>query len=208
MNQRTDESLFELHRRGDPGAMQILIERHQPDLMRFLTRLVGDAAGAEDVFQEAFLQAHVASHTFDAERKFRPWLFTIAANKARDHLRRRARRRTLDLSAPIDGSGGGSGGDGTAGSFIDLMEIDIPPPDAAMEQQELSRKVQGVLDLLPHSLREILLLSYFQRLSYVQIADELGIPLGTVKSRLHSAVASFARHWKATNQPDAATNQD
>jgi RNA polymerase sigma-70 factor (ECF subfamily) len=150
----------------------------------------------------------VASHTFDAERKFRPWLFTIAANKARDHLRRRARRRTLDLSAPIDGGGGGSGGDGTAGSFIDLMEIDIPPPDAAMEQQELSRKVQGVLDLLPHSLREILLLSYFQRLSYVQIADELGIPLGTVKSRLHSAVASFARHWKATNQPDAATNQD
>lgn len=208
MTQRTDESLFELHRRGDPGAMQILIERHQPDLMRFLTRLVGDAAGAEDVFQEAFLQAHVASHTFDAERKFRPWLFTIAANKARDHLRRRARRRTLDLSAPIDGGGGGSGGDGTAGSFIDLMEIDIPPPDAAMEQQELSRKVQGVLDLLPHSLREILLLSYFQRLSYVQIADELGIPLGTVKSRLHSAVASFARHWKATNQPDAATNQD
>ena len=208
MTQRTDETLFELHRRGDPGAMQILIERHQPDLMRFLTRLVGDAAGAEDVFQEAFLQAHVASHTFDAERKFRPWLFTIAANKARDHLRRRARRRTLDLSAPIDGSGGSSGGDGTAGSFIDLMEIDIPPPDAAMEQQELSRKVQGVLDLLPHSLREILLLSYFQRLSYVQIADELGIPLGTVKSRLHSAVASFARHWKATNQPDAATNQD
>ena len=197
-----------MHRRGDPGAMQILIERHQPDLMRFLTRLVGDAAGAEDVFQEAFLQAHVASHTFDAERKFRPWLFTIAANKARDHLRRRARRRTLDLSAPIDGGGGSSGGDGTAGSFIDLMEIDIPPPDAAMEQQELSRKVQGVLDLLPHSLREILLLSYFQRLSYVQIADELGIPLGTVKSRLHSAVASFARHWKATNQPDAAINQD
>lgn len=55
---------------------------------------------------------------------------------------------------------------------------------------------------MPHSLREILLLSYFQRLSYVQIADELGIPLGTVKSRLHSAVASFARSWKAAYQSD------
>ena len=201
MTQRTDESLFELHRRGDPDAIRELIERHQPDLMRFLTRLVGDAAGAEDVFQEAFLQAHVASHTFDAERKFRPWLFTIAANKARDHLRRRARRRTLDLSAPIDGSGAGSSGsDGTTGSFIDLMEIDIPRPDAAMEQRELSAKVQTVLDQLPHALREILLLSYFQRLSYVQIADELGIPLGTVKSRLHSAVASFARSWKSQQE--------
>ena len=201
MTQRTDESLFELHRRGDPDAIRELIERHQPDLMRFLTRLVGDAAGAEDVFQEAFLQAHVASHTFDAERKFRPWLFTIAANKARDHLRRRARRRTLDLSAPIDGGGAGSSGsDGTTGSFIDLMEIDIPRPDAAMEQRELSAKVQTVLDQLPHALREILLLSYFQRLSYVQIADELGIPLGTVKSRLHSAVASFARSWKSQQE--------
>jgi RNA polymerase sigma-70 factor (ECF subfamily) len=166
--------------------------------MRFLTRLIGEAAGAEDVFQEAFLQAHVASHTFDAERKFRPWLFTIAANKARDHLRRRARRRTLDLSAPIDG--GGANGDGSAGSFIDLMEIDIPTPDAAMQSKETSGQVQAVLDTLPVSLREILLLSYFQRLSYVQISDELGIPLGTVKSRLHSAVASFARKWKAVHE--------
>ena len=198
MNQPSDEILFEKHRRGDPGAMRTLIERHHDDLMRFLTRLIGEAAGAEDVFQEAFLQAHVASHTFDAERKFRPWLFTIAANKARDHLRRRARRRTLDLSAPIDG--GGANGDGSAGSFIDLMEIDIPTPDAAMQSKETSGQVQAVLDTLPVSLREILLLSYFQRLSYVQISDELGIPLGTVKSRLHSAVASFARKWKAVHE--------
>lgn len=142
MTQQSDESLFELHRRGDSGAMRILIERHQPGLMRFLTRLVGDAAGAEDVFQEAFLQAHVASHTFDAERKFRPLVIHDCREQARDHLRRRARRRTLDLSAPIDAVVG-SGGDGTAGSFIDLMEIDIPPPDAAMEQQELSRRFRG-----------------------------------------------------------------
>ncbi len=193
----SDETLFEQHRRGDPGAFRALIERHQNDLLRFLTRLMGDPAGAEDVFQEAFLQAHTASHTFDPERKFRPWLFTIAANKARDYLRRKGRRRTLDLSAPVDGKSDG-GGDGTAGSFIDLMEVDVPPPDAALDRQETSHRVQKCLDQLPHSLREILLLSYFQRLSYLQIADELGIPLGTVKSRLHSAVAGFAKRWKAT----------
>ncbi len=141
--------------------MRMLIERHQSDLMRFLTRLTGETAGAEDVFQEAFLQAHVAAHTFDAERRFRPWLFTIAANKARDYLRRRVRRRTLDLSAPMDG--GGAGGDGSSGSFIDLMEVDIPAPDDAMQRRETSVKVQGILDALPYSLREILLLAYFQR---------------------------------------------
>lgn len=182
--------------------MRTLIERHQADLMRFLTRLTGENAGAEDVFQEAFLQAHVAAHTFDAERRFRPWLFTIAANKARDYLRRKVRRRTLDLSAPMDG--GGAGGEGSSGSFIDLMEVDIPAPDEAMQRRETSVKVQGILDALPYSLREILLLAYFQRLSYVQIADELGIPLGTVKSRLHSAVATFAKLWKAKADEEAA----
>ncbi len=182
--------------------LRVLIERHQVELLRFLTRLVGEQAGAEDVFQEAFLQAHIAAHTFDAERRFRPWLFTIAANKARDYLRRRARRRTLDLSAPVDGNDGEGGG-----TFIDLMEVDIPQPDAALDNAETSAKVQEVLNGLPITLREILLLAYFQRLSYIQISDELGIPLGTVKSRLHSAVAAFARHWKAAHdtQPPRPT---
>jgi len=200
LSNESDEILFERHRRGgDTGAFAVLIERHQADLLRFLTRLIGEQAGAEDVFQEAFLQAHVASHTFDADRKFRPWLFTIAANKARDYLRKKGRRRTLDLSAPVDAGGGD--GDGSAGSFIDLMEIDIPQPDAALDREETGRKVQSCLNELSHPLREILLLAYFQRLSYLQISDELGIPLGTVKSRLHSAVAGFAKRWKAMNEP-------
>jgi RNA polymerase sigma-70 factor (ECF subfamily) len=176
--------------------MRTLIERHQPELLRFLTRLMGDAAGADDVFQEAFLQVHLSSDTFDPTRRFRPWLFTIAANKARDHLRKKGRRRTLELSAPVDGDSDGGG----SGSFIDLMEVNVPDPGDGMESEELSRQVQRALDRVPPLLREILLLAYFQRLSYVQVADELGIPLGTVKSRLHAAVASFAKHWKEVSR--------
>ena len=100
--------------------------------------------------------------------------------------------------------GGGSGGEGPSARFIDLMEVDSPAPDAAMQRRETSVTVQGILDTLPYTLREILLLAYFQRLSYVQIADELGIPLGTVKSRLHSAVATFAKLWKAKADEEAA----
>lgn len=189
----TDETLFETYRKGDLGAFRSLVERHHDDLIRFLMRLMGDAAGAEDVFQETFLQVHQAAHTFDPTRRFRPWLFTIAANKARDYLRRKGRRRTLDLSAPIESDRGG--GEGSAGSFVDLLEVRVPSPDARMDEREQSELVQRALAGLQYSLREILLLAYFQRLSYAQIADELEIPLGTVKSRLHAAVAAFGKQW-------------
>lgn len=194
MEAQSDEKLFESYRRtADTALFREIVDRHHDDLIRFLNRLMGDAAGAEDVFQEAFLQVHTSQDSFDSSRKFRPWLFTIAANKARDFMRRKGRRKTLDLSAPIDG--GGDGGDGSSGSFIDLMEVRVPSPDARLEDEETNQTVQRILDDLPYALREILLLSYFQRLSYAQIADELEIPLGTVKSRLHSAVAAFAKKW-------------
>lgn len=194
----SDEVLFEQHRTGDLNAMRSLIQRHQPELLRFLTRLMGDPAAADDVFQEAFLQAHLSSDTFDPTRRFRPWLFTIAANKARDYLRKKGRRRTLELSASVDGSD-----DGSSGSFVDLMEVNVPAPSDGMEAAETSAMVQRALDRVPPLLREILLLAYFQRLSYVQVSDELGIPLGTVKSRLHAAVASFAKQWKEVSQRSA-----
>jgi RNA polymerase sigma-70 factor (ECF subfamily) len=189
----SDEQLFDKYRQGDVACLRELIERYQPDLLRFLYRLVGDAAGAEDVFQETFVQVHLAAASFDIDRKFRPWLFTIAANKARDHLRKKNRRRMLELSAPS--------GDDDSSSFVDLLEVDVPPPDARLSAAETSERVQRALARLPYPLREILLLAYFQRLSYAQVADELGIPLGTVKSRLHSAVAAFAKAWQAESPP-------
>lgn len=120
----TDEALFLRFRdKGDDEAFRALIDRYHDDLLRFLYRMLGDRQAAEDVFQEAFLQAHLSGATFDGTRKFRPWFFTIAANKARDLLRKRKRRRMAELSAPV----GGRDGDGGV-SFVDLMEIDSPAP--------------------------------------------------------------------------------
>lgn len=197
LEHQTDEQLFERYRRGEAEAFRTLIERHHDDLIRFLTRLLSDRVAAEDVFQEAFLQVHLSADSFDASRRFRPWLFTIAANKGRDYLRRKGRRQAMDLSAPVSTGGGGEGDDSRQATFVDLMEIDVPPPDAALNEEERDLMVQKALDDLSPPLREILLLAYFQRLSYAQIAEDLGIPLGTVKSRLHSAVAAFAKRWKA-----------
>lgn len=188
----TDETLFLRFRdTGDEASFRTLIDRYHDDLMRFLFRMIGDRQGAEDVFQEAFLQIHLSGATFDGSRKFRPWFFTIAANKARDLLRKKKRRRMAELSAPI----GGRGDDGGV-SFVDLIEIESPPPDQRLTTDERDVQVQRALDNMSPTLREVLLLAYFQRLSYAQIAEDLGIPLGTVKSRLHSAVAVFGRNWK------------
>jgi len=138
------------------------------------------------------MQVFQSLERFDEKKTFKPWLFTIAANKARDYLRKHKRQRPMPLSAPVDGPGG------TGRSMVDLLEADLPAPPAALEQAELKERVRLVIDSMPDHLREVLLLAYFNQFAYAEIADMLSIPLGTVKSRLHSAVASFAKQWKSS----------
>ena len=187
----TDEQLLESYQNGNKAAFAQLVERYQRELFHFLVRFLGDRAAAEDVFQESFLQVHQSAAQFDPSRRFRPWLFTIAANKARDLMRSQARRPTNPLQASI------SPGDDESGQYIDLMEATNPTPGQAMEREELQKLVHGTVMGMPDHLREILLLSYFHQFPYKQISDILAIPLGTVKSRLHAAVAHFADRWRA-----------
>jgi len=197
---RSDEELLEAYRNGDKASFQHLVERYQRELFHFLVRFLGDRAAAEDVFQESFLQVHQSAEQFDLQRRFRPWLFTIAANKARDLMRSQARRPTNPLQASI------SPGDDESGQFIDLMESAASLPSEPMEKRELQGLVHGTVMAMPEHLREILLLSYFHQFPYKQISDILNIPLGTVKSRLHAAVAYFADRWRATNQNKATSH--
>jgi len=187
----TDEQLLESYRNGNKAAFAQLVERYQRELFHFLVRFLGDRTAAEDVFQESFLQVHQSAAQFDPSRRFRPWLFTIAANKARDLMRSQARRPTNPLQATI------SPGDDESGQYIDLMEATNPTPGQNMEREELQKLVHGTVMSMPDHLREILLLSYFHQFPYKQISDILAIPLGTVKSRLHAAVAHFADRWRA-----------
>lgn len=187
---RSDEQLLQAYREGDRPAYRELIARYGQELLNFLTRFLGSRASAEDVFQETFLQVHLSAESFDPSRRFKPWLFTIAANKARDYHRKHGKRTPLSLSGEV-------GDDAEGARFVDLLEADLPSPDSPVLDSERSRLVKDVVDSMPSHLREILLLSYFQRLSYGQIAETLQIPLGTVKSRLHAAVATFAQMWKA-----------
>jgi RNA polymerase sigma-70 factor (ECF subfamily) len=190
----TDEQLLEAYRNGDRSGFTRLVERYQRELFHFLVRFVGDRAAAEDIFQESFLQVHQSAAQFDLTRRFRPWLFTIAANKARDYLRSQARRPANQLQASI------TPGNDDSGEFIDLLTSADLGPGEPMERHELQQLVQKTVSEMPANFREILLLSYFHQFSYKQIGEILEIPLGTVKSRLHAAVAFFADRWRLLNQ--------
>jgi len=196
VHDQSDEILMQQYLEGDRDAFEELMRRYRNELLQFLTRFLGSRAAGEDVFQETFLQIHLSAETFDPSRRFKPWLFTIAANKARDYHRKHHKRQPLSLSAPVGDAGEGQ-------QFVDLMEAELPSPDEPILDAERSRLVKHVVDSMPAHLREILLLSYFQRMSYNQIAESLEIPLGTVKSRLHTAVATFASTWKQARARDA-----
>ncbi|MCC6423985.1 MAG: sigma-70 family RNA polymerase sigma factor [Phycisphaerales bacterium] len=195
VDHRTDEQLLAAYRQGDRAGFTRLVERYQRELYLFLVRFLGNRAAAEDIFQEAFLQVHQSADSFDLDRRFRPWLFTIAANKARDLMRAQSRRPANPLQAAINP------GDDESGQFIDLMESASNLPGEPLEKRELQQMVQKTVMEMPEHLREIIILSYFHQFPYKQISDILGIPLGTVKSRLHSAVAHFADRWKSANPP-------
>jgi len=191
MSELTDEQLLVRYRQGHTLAFEELISRYHKELFHFLFRFSGNRQHAEDIFQETFLQVHLSAHTFDPKKRFKPWIFTIGANKARDHLRRSIKQSAAPLHAPLEmGSDDGM-------TYVGLLEASHDLPIKQVEQQELRELVQQVLMALPGHLREVLLLAFFHRFAYKEIAQMLGIPLGTVKSRLHAAVAFFGREWKS-----------
>ena len=191
MTTPSDEQLLAEHVEGLPDRFELLVRRHSQELYRFLARFTGSGTLAEDIAQDAFLQVHLAASSFDPSRRFKPWLFTIAANKARDALRSRARRPEVPLDAHV-----GSSDEESGQTFRDFMVDNAADPVGSLESGEEREQVRSVLNRMPEHYREVLVLSYFHQFPYKEIADILNVPLGTVKSRLHSAVAHFGRAYK------------
>lgn len=188
---RTDEDLIEAYRQGgDPGIFTLLVARYQRELYNYLRRFLGDAALAEDVFQATFLQVHLKNSVFEPGRKFRPWLYTIATNQAIDAQRRNRRHRRLSLNQPRHGSSE------SAASLIDLVVGDSTDPALAAESGEQRDWVRGEVEALPEPLRNAVNLVYFRGMKYRDAAKAMSVPVGTVKSRLHSAIQRLGEAWR------------
>ena len=184
----TDSELLQRYLDGEADAFAALVRRYRHPLFGYLVRFTRDRALADDVFQETFLQVHNSAARFDTSRRFKPWLYTVASNKARDALRKKSRQS----AAPLDASAT----DGSTTTYSDLLPSDIPSPDEISANKETARAVHTMVAELPDHLREVLALSYFSELPYKDIAEALSIPIGTVKSRLHAAIKAFAEKWK------------
>ncbi len=176
---------------GDTDAFRALVEKHHRELFQFVYRFTNQKAITDDVVQDTFLQVHLAANTFDLSRRFKPWLFTIAANKARDHLRSKTRKKEVPLDAQIGGE------DDSGQRFLDLLKDEMDAPVDQLMDQEKREIVRDIVENMPPNLSEVLILSYFHHFPYKDIAETLDIPLGTVKSRLNSAVAHFGTRFKA-----------
>lgn len=155
--------------RGDRSAFEPLVQRHMRTAAGFALAWTGNHEDALDLSQEAFARAFRAIGRFDPSRPFYPWLHTILRNLCLNYLGRAYRKREVPL--------------------IDTYEYraQTPLPDVALERSEVRRQVWQAIRKLPPKDREILILREFQDLTYAEIAAVLGVPRGTVMSRLHTA---------------------
>jgi RNA polymerase sigma-70 factor, ECF subfamily len=168
-----DEELMACVSRGDREALATLVERYHASLLGYLYRLVGgDRALAEDLTQETFMRLLGRSH-YQSGRRFRPWLYAIATNLARDHAKAAATRRHAAI-APED-------------ELLTLRD-DAPGPEERTLVAEDAARVALAVSALMSDHREVILLRFYHGLSLAEIAEALAIPLGTVKSRISIGV--------------------
>jgi len=188
----SDTELMKRYAAGEEGAFQELVSQYKDSVYAFLRRFLNQPDLVDDVFQETFLQLYVSRDTFDLSRPLRPWLFTIAANKAKDALRRMQRIDSANLGSLFDSD------EHSIDDVLNTLDYDTHMPYDDLIKNETAVAVKRVIVRMPARLREILILAYFHKFSYAEIARILGIPVGTVKSRLHTAVGRFAEDWNAT----------
>ena len=172
----TDQQLVQRAQRGDLRAFDLLVLKYQGRIAALVSRYVSDAGEVEDVTQEAFIKAYRALGKFRGDSAFYTWLYRIAANAAKNHLVAKGRRPGAHATIE-DAEGFDEGG----------MLSESASPEALAMGGELAEVVESALNALPDELKAALMLREFDGLSYDDIADVLGCPVGTVRSRIFRA---------------------
>ena len=190
----TDEQmLLEYRQTGDREVFAQLVYRYERELYNYLRRYLGNTEMAEDVFQAAFMQVHLKCDQFQADRRFRPWLYSIATNQAIDARRRNKRHKMMSLDSPREHE------QEEVGQLVNLLESSEQGPSVNCLDAERRQIIRHTLEQLPESMYAVVNLVYYQGMKYREAAEVLDIPVGTVKSRVHAAIARLGEVWN-TNQ--------
>ena len=193
MIKQSDQTLIRKIVKRDAVAFETLFARHSASVRQHILSIVWIESAAEDLVQEVFLRVWTRAEQWNGQGEFTGWLFRIATNLSLNHLRTVRRRRQEPLETPPD-------------EFDDederpsdpdwLVDTSSRGPEVMVEQAERSELLWQLVDGLPQEKREVLHLIYQKEMALREAAIELGIPEGTVKSRLHHSVRHLAREWK------------
>jgi RNA polymerase sigma-70 factor (ECF subfamily) len=170
------------------ATFEKLVRRYERELYTYLRRFLGSVQAAEDVFQATFLSVHLRIHQYEEGRRFRPWLYAIASNKAIDYMRRNKRHQAGSLNHSSVASE-------KEDPLIHRLEGGDVPPDALAMARETSARVREAVQQLNEPTQQLIHLAFYQGLKYQDIAQILQIPLGTVKSRVFTAIRKLNSIW-------------
>ncbi len=178
-----DKSLIQAHISGDPDAFAQIVRQYGPQLLGYINKLNGSDNSSEDVFQETFKRVHEKSHTFKGER-LKPWIYRIATNIVFDRARRKKRLKFVSLNISSE--------DGKAEAVAMIQASPDSDPKHQILKKERAHKVRQALETLPQRQKAALVLSYYQQLSYTEVADVMGCSVGTVKTQVFRALRALA----------------
>jgi RNA polymerase sigma-70 factor (ECF subfamily) len=173
----TDEELVARAQDGDASSFDVLVRRGERKIRGAIYRIVGSDDEALDLCQETFLKAYRGLGSFKREARFSSWLYQIALNLCRDRLRRKRGKTWVSLDDLEDGAAAPQTPGPTA---LDLVEA-----------RDLSRTVAVAVAALPEEQREVIVLKEYQGLTFLEIAEVLGLPMSTVKTRLYRGLGQL-----------------
>jgi RNA polymerase sigma-70 factor (ECF subfamily) len=179
----SDEELVRLYLEGEDSAFEELVRRYETTIMNMAYRLLGNRSDASDVCQEVFVLLLRKLGSFRGEAKFSTWLYRVSLNACHDHARRL--RRHVSISE--------SPGDELPEIEQRLADKDVDSPESSLERAEIQNTVQEAITRLPYKFKEVIYLHDINGYNYKEVAEILGISLGTVKSRLNRARTRLAR---------------
>ncbi|AKJ68941.1 MULTISPECIES: RNA polymerase sigma factor RpoE [Pandoraea] len=182
-----DQALVERVQKGDKSAFELLVVKYHRKIIRLVSRLVRDSAEVEDVAQEAFIKAYRALPQFRGDSAFYTWLYRIAINTAKNHLATQGRRAPTSTEADAE----------EAETFAEAEQLrDINTPESMLISKQIAQTVNSAMEALPNELRTAITLREIEGLSYEEIAEAMGCPIGTVRSRIFRAREAIASRLK------------
>lgn len=178
------DDLIRRARQRDSAAFEALVEIYSPRLYGYFYRLTGRREDAEDLLQEVFVRVVRMIGRYEHDNRFDAWLFRIATNLVRDRVRRQ--RRSAD-------AGASGGGQDEPGILEEVADDEVDRPDDVLETTEQADRLQWALKQLPEAEREVILLRHFSQMSFREVAEAMGTPLGTALARAHRGLARLRR---------------